>query len=205
MSAKIVVVIGFLIAFAAGLTVGLETRQTSVASAPLPVDATTKPTTRQSRGPGWIESELKLRPDQKQKMDKIWSEMARGGRAENDKRRQQLREDRDAAIVALVGPENKAKYDAIQQNYRDQQQNLDKEMRARFENAVKQTEAILDPDQLTRYRDMLARHRPPDGRDGRGGPHGPGGPGGGPGPERNNFEPRRGDDASATSRPAPKQ
>jgi hypothetical protein len=202
MSAKVVVVIGFLIAFAAGLTVGLESRQTSVAQPPLAAGPSTKPTTRQARGPGWIESELKLRPDQKQNMDKIWSEMARGGRAENDKRRQQLREERDAAIIALVGPENKAKYDAIQQNYRDQQQNLDKEMRARFENAVKQTEAILDPDQLTRYRDMLARHRPPDGRDGRGGPHGPGGPGGGPGPERN-FEPRRGDDASATSRPAP--
>ena len=205
MSAKIVVVIGFLIAFAAGLTVGLEMRQTSIAQPPLAAGPSTRPTTREARGQGWIVSELKLTPDQKQQMDKIWSEMARGGRAENDKRRQQLREERDAAIIALVGSENKSKYDAIQQKYRDKQQAIDKDMRARFEKAVEDTNNILTLEQQQQYKQMLARHRPPDGHDGHGSPRGSGGPGGGPGPgvERNNFEPRHGGDASATSRPAP--
>jgi Spy/CpxP family protein refolding chaperone len=83
--AKLMVVIGFLVAFAAGLTVGIELRQTSVAQPPLaggPMPTTTtRPTTRQSRGPGWID-ELKLTADQKQKMDQIWSSLARDGRAE---------------------------------------------------------------------------------------------------------------------------
>ena len=193
------------------LTVGLEARQPSVAQVPTtptvsPVDPTSKPTTRQSRGgPDWITAELKLDADQKQKMNQIWSSMARDSRAESDKRRQQLRDDRDAAIHALLGPDNKTKYDEIQQNYRDQQQTLDKEMRARFEKAVADTMAILTPEQQTKYKEILARHRPPDG--GRGGPRG--GPNGGPrpsgGPERDNpnFEHRRGNDASATSRPTP--
>ena len=210
MKVKAMVIIGFLVAFAAGLTVGLEARQTSVAQAPTapivaPVDATSKPTTRQSRGPDWIERELKLDADQKQKMNQIWSSMARDSRAESDKRRQQLRDDRDAAIHALLGPDNKTKYDEIQQTYRDQQQTLDKEMRARFEKAVADTMSILTPEQQTKYKEILARHRPPDGGRGgpRGGPNGGSRPSGGPERDNPNFEHRRGSDASATSRPTP--
>jgi hypothetical protein len=110
-------------------------------------------------------------------------------------------------VLALVGTDNKTKYDAIQQQYRDQQQTLEREMRGRFENAVRETEKILTPEQREKYKEMLARHRPPD-RDGRG-PRGGGGPQGGTGPggtpggalERNNSEHRRGD-GSATPPPA---
>jgi hypothetical protein len=77
---------------------------------------------------------------------------------------------------------------------------MEKEMRSRFEKAVEETNAILTPEQQVKYKEMLARHRPPD-RDGRGGPRGgPGGPGG---PDRSNVEHRRGSDAGATSRPTP--
>jgi Spy/CpxP family protein refolding chaperone len=206
--AKIMVVIGFLIAFAAGLAVGVEMRRPSVAQGPAPVEPpvrTTGPSTRGSRSPGgWFERELKLSPEQRKKMDAIWSEVAKGGREEMDKERDALRKQRDEAILALVGTDNKGKYDDIQKNYRDQQQAMERKMRGRFEKAVEDTKLILDPEQREKYEQLLARHRPPD-RDGRGrsGPGGPGsgGPRGSGGPE--NFEHRRGGDDGATSRPVP--
>jgi Spy/CpxP family protein refolding chaperone len=208
--AKIMVVIGFLIAFAAGLAVGVEMRRPSVAQAPTPLEpptrTTTGPSTRRSPG-GWIASELNLSPEQRKKMDAIWSEVAKGGREEMDKERDALRKQRDEAILALVGTDNKAKYDDIQKNYRDQQQAMERKMRGRFEKAVEETKAILDDEQREKYEKLLARHRPPSDRDGRGrgGPSGSGGPRGGPGgSERENFEQRRGSDDGATSRPVPK-
>ena len=206
--AKIMVVIGFLIAFAAGLAVGVEMRRPSLAQGPTPVEPptrTTGPSTRGSRSPGgWFASELKLSPDQRKKMDAIWSEVARGGREEMDKERDALRKQRDEAILALVGTDNKTKYDDIQKKYRDDQQAMERKMRGRFEKAVEETKAILDDEQREKYEKLLARYRPPSDRDGRGSRSGPGGPRGGPGgPERESYEHRRGGDDGATSRPKP--
>ena len=100
---------------------------------------------------------------------------------------------------ALLGPDNAPKYDDIQKNYRDQQSALDKDMRSRFEKAVADTMLILTPEQQAKYKEILARHRPPD-RDGRGGPRGPGHDRDKDKPE---IEHRRGNDASAASRPTP--
>ncbi len=207
--ARIMVVIGFLVAFAAGLAVGVEMRRPSVAQVPTtvePATRTTGPSSRGSRSPGgWFASELKLDPDQRKKMDAIWSDVARGGREEMDRERDAFRKQRDEAIVALVGSDNKTKYDDIQKKYRDDQQAMERKMRGRFEKAVEDTKLILDAEQRTKYESLLARHRPPD-RDGRGrgGPSGPGGSRGPGGTERENSEHRPGDgDGSATSRPQP--
>jgi Spy/CpxP family protein refolding chaperone len=213
--AKIMLVIGFLIAFAAGLTVGLGTRGPSIARGPEaggpgPTTRRTLTTTRISRSPGeWFASQLNLSPDQQQKMAKIWSEVARGSRQEMEKGRDDLRKQRDEAIVALIGPEKKPEYDQIRQNYRDEEEKLERKMRERFENAVKQTEAILNPEQQAKYKELLARHRPPGERSpgGPGGPRGDGfrsgpdgfrGPGPG-GPERHNLEHRSGDGGATPS------
>ena len=166
---KIMVVIGFLVAFAAGLTVGLEMRRPGVVevveAAPAVVPATTQsttgPTTRQGRS-GWIVSQLKLTREQQKEMDRIWSAVARGGRDEMEKRRHQLRKDRDEAILALVKPEDKPKYDAILQKYEEDQRAAQREMRQRFENAVEETNKLLTDEQRAKYKAMLNRHRPPD-------------------------------------------
>ena len=216
--AKIMVVIGFLVAFAAGLAVGFEMRRTSHAQAPTttePPVRTTGPSTRGSRSPGgWIASELKLDAEQRKKMDAIWSDVARGGREESDKERDALRKKRDEAILALVGADNKATYDDLQKQYRDDQQAMERKMRGRFEKAVEETKAILTPEQREKYEQLLARHRPPDrdgsrdgardGGRGRGASNGPGGPRGTVESDRDNVEHRHGESgASATSRPQP--
>ena len=200
--AKIMVVIGFLIAFAAGLAVGVEMRRPSAAQGPAAVEpptrTTTGPSTRRSPG-SWVASELKLSPEQRKKMDAIWSEVARGGREEMEKERDALRKQRDEAIIALVGPEKKEQYDQIFKDYDEQRKAAERKMRGRFEKAVEETQAILDDEQREKYEKLLARYRPPGDRDGRGrgGPRGPGGS------ERENLEHRRGGDDGATSRPVP--
>ena len=200
--AKIMVVVGFLIAFAAGLAVGVQMRRPIVAQGPMPVEpptrTTTGPSTRGSRSPGsWFAAELKLSPEQRKKMDAIWSEVARGGREEMEKERDALRKQRDEAIIALVGPDKKEQYDQIFKDYDEQRKAAERKMRGRFEKAVEETKAILDDEQREKYEKLLARHRPPTDRDGRGrgGPRGPGGP--------ENFEHRRGGDDGAASRPQP--
>lgn len=174
--AKIMVIVGFLVAFAAGLTVGLELRRPSVAQVPTvepTTRSTTGPTTRGSRSPGgWFASQLNLTPEQREQMDAIWSDLARSGRREMDRRRDELREQRDAAIVELLGPDNKPEYAAILERYEEQHRDLFREMRSRFERAVEQTNALLTPEQQAKYKELLARHRPPE----RGGPGGPGKP-----------------------------
>src|ERR1044072_4686564 len=100
---KFVVILGFLIAFAAGLVVGIESRQSNAAA----------PTTRPSRA-GWLAGELNLTTQQQEQLSKIWSETARRGRSpEQEDRRHQLRKERDESIAALVAPQDKTRFEQI--------------------------------------------------------------------------------------------
>ena len=162
MMLKLVVTLGFLVAFAAGLVVGIEKSvRPQVVTSPA-----TKPAER--RGPS-MAAELKLTPEQQEQMKKIWQDVARQGRnqpQQQGEHRQQIRQERDKAIAALVKPEDKEKYDQIQKKYRDELEAMDREMREAFEKAVKHTDEILTPEQRTKYHEILSRHQP-----------GPGGPG----------------------------
>ena len=156
---RLIVIIGFLVAFAAGFVVGngfLASRQINGAGS----------TTRPSRE-GWLDRELNLDAKQKQQMREIWSEAARGGGREHEEKRRQLRKERDEAIAALVGTDNKARYDEIQQTYSDQMAAQDKEMRDRFRKLQERTKEILTPEQRTKYEELMRRHdRDHDGRRG---------------------------------------
>jgi len=179
--ARIVVAIGFLIAFAAGLVVGLEMRQTAVAS---------PPTTRPHGPDGFLARELNLSAKQQEQLHQIWSETVHRGGREQDDRRRQLREERDNAIAALVHPEDKGKYDEIVAKYTEQRTAMDNQMRASFQAAVEKTKEILTPEQRAKYEKILAQRQLDRGPD-RGGR------------ERDNSKDpnRRGDD-HATSRSA---
>jgi Spy/CpxP family protein refolding chaperone len=181
---KIIIIVGFLVAFGAGLVVGVGTHRVA------PADPKSKPE-GPGGGPGWLTRELKLSPDQQDKMKQIWQDVAHRGGREQDDRRAQLRKERDEAIAALIRPEDLAAYDQVLKNYSDQLAQLDKEWRDAFDTAVTNTEKILTPEQLTKYQEIRKQRqpweRPPRGGGG-GGPGGPGGPHGGPrggGGERN--------------------
>src|SRR4051794_26260922 len=106
---KLVVIIGFVVSFAAGLIVGVASRQASMAAPP-----TTRPTRM-----GWLASELTLSPEQQQQLTKIWSETADRGRREHEDARHQFRRERDEAIAGLLHPEDMGAYDQIQKQYMD--------------------------------------------------------------------------------------
>src|SRR5207248_6231379 len=114
---KIVVMLGFAMAFAAGLAVGLEMRQTAVAAAP---------TTRPGRGHGWLVTELGLTPQQQEQMRTIWDAVPRGGHDQDDRRKEYKRQ-RDEALTALVRPEDRARYDRILKTFSEQMDALDKQ------------------------------------------------------------------------------
>lgn len=143
---KVVVVLGFLVAFAAGLAVGLRPRPAAPA-----------PTTRPSRHGGWLAAELKLTPEQQEQMEKIWSETAFRGRHEREGRRRELMRQRDEAIVNLIRPEDKANYEDALKTFSEQMEALDSESRLAFQSAVEQTREILSPDQRTRYDELRQR------------------------------------------------
>ena len=217
---KVVVIFGFLLAFVAGLIVGVN-RPQQVVSNPGANGGGPGSTTRPhggGRGPGELDALLNLRPDQKDAMRKIWAETADRGRKEIEKRREDLRRARDAKIEALYSSEQKASIEQIRDEYDRQRESLDREMRANFQKAVEATKAILDADQRAKYEQWLDRREWGRGPRGGGsgdrgdrGDRGPGGdrgdrgpgPGGGPPPPPNREQSTtRTSDAGATSRPS---
>ena len=149
--AKVILVIGFLITFGAGLVVGWQSRGHEVLAAPA---ATTRPT---GRGAGFLEAELGLNDQQREQMKKIWSETAhRGGREQEDKRRA-FRKERDEAIAALIRPEDKDKFDQIIKAYADRNAAMEQAWRSNYQNAVAETKKILTDDQRKRYEEILKK------------------------------------------------
>lgn len=151
--AKWIVIICFLVAFAAGLTVGSQNRQP-------PGEARKTP----DRCKGWLATELNLTPAQQDQLHRIWSETATVGGRDREERRRQLWQERDEAIAALIRPEDKARYEETISHYRDRMYALDNEWRSAFDSAVAQTKEILTPEQREKYDNILQRHRSERGR-----------------------------------------
>jgi Spy/CpxP family protein refolding chaperone len=157
---RVVVILGFLVAFSAGLVVGLNVRRE-----PVTVAGTTTKAVDRRVGPGgpggFLATHLNLSPEQRQAMDKIWSEFGGRMRWEQDKKRHQCRDERDEAIAALVRPADYDKYDQILKNYTDRLADLDKQAKASFEKAVEDTKKILNPEQREKYERFLKQHEGP--------------------------------------------
>src|SRR5688572_21236166 len=169
-------------AFVAGLIVGVNRPQQVInnpsANGGGGPGSTTRP--HGNRGPGELDALLALRPDQKEAMRKIWAETADKGRKEIENRRNDLRRQRDEKIEALFSPEQKSSIKQIREQYDQQRESLDREMRANFQKAVEATKPILDADQRAKYEQWLERREwGRGGSRGGGGDRGPGGDRGG--------------------------
>jgi Spy/CpxP family protein refolding chaperone len=190
MGTKLLILAGFLVAFAAGLVVGVQNRQIAALNGPgsagSPAVPTTGPATRPNHHRGGMLTEaLGLSPDQQNQLNAIWSEIASQGRERDDARRQ-ARKERDDAIVALIRSEDQPKYQQILETFTQRQQAIDEQWRSAYQSAVERTKALLTPDQRTKYEELLKRNQWDRGDRGgprggeRGGEHGGMGPGGGP-------------------------
>ncbi|MFI5337566.1 MAG: Spy/CpxP family protein refolding chaperone [Opitutales bacterium] len=151
---KLVVIAGFVIAFAAGLAVGLFRRE-SQASPAAPTAAQTRPS-RPDRS--WLVNELNLTAQQEEQMRQIWSATAQWSGRQTEERRRQYRKERDEAILALIPPGERPRYDGIQQACAEQTAALDREWRNSFQAAVEKTKLMLTPEQREKYEAFLKRH-----------------------------------------------
>jgi hypothetical protein len=154
---KFVVILGFILSFAAGLVIG--SRRPVIAEAPAnPTAATTAPAKpNERRSPGsWLSSELGLSAEQRKALDGIWSAVAKAN--DQDERRRNFRRERDEAISHLVPPERLGAYDEIIDTYTDRIEALERKSREAYESAVEQTKQILTSEQRTRYEELLKRH-----------------------------------------------
>jgi Spy/CpxP family protein refolding chaperone len=147
---KVMLVIGFLIAFGAGLTVGWQFRGHEALAQPA---AATRPTGRA----GFLEVELGLNEQQREQMKRIWSETAHRGGREQDEKRRAFRKERDDAIAALIRPEDRERYDQVVKAYADRNAALEQAWRSNYQNSVAETKKILNPEQRKKYEEILKK------------------------------------------------
>jgi Spy/CpxP family protein refolding chaperone len=150
---KVVLIVGFIVAFSAGLVCGLAVRGHEVQASPA---ATSRPSTPGGPG-GLLATELGLSPEQREQMNRIWRENARTLRHQQDQRRGQARKERDDAITALIRPEDREKYDGVLRTHTERMADLDRELRASWQTGVEETRKILTPEQRKKYEDFLKR------------------------------------------------
>jgi Spy/CpxP family protein refolding chaperone len=144
---RVVLVVCFLIAFAAGLAVGFQSRRPG----PPPGD-------RRDRHSGWLAGELNLTAQQQEQLRAIWSETAMRGGREREDGHKECSKDRDAEIARLIRPEDRPQYEEIMRKHADRKAALDREWRAAFDAAVEKTRQILTPEQRIKYETLLKRH-----------------------------------------------
>jgi Spy/CpxP family protein refolding chaperone len=194
MATKLIVITGFLVAFAAGMMVGVRQRIEPAKSTVVTTIPTTGPTTYPGGRRGgnrptpssMIVRELALTPQQTQKMNEIFRKAANVGH-DLDDQRHMLQQKRNDDIRNLAMQEQNDKYVKILKDYNDASEKITEEWQNVYTSAIKETKQILSDDQQKRYEEMLTRNhwdgRSPDwpwpwgpnqGRGGRGGPPGAG-------------------------------
>ena len=136
---RIILVICFLAAFGAGVVTGEVLARV--------------------RRPGprkpWIEEELNLTGEQREKMREIWSEVMGKLREFRRDRHQALQEERDEAIQNLLSVQQKTEYAEILKIYARESAALDEAAGKAFEEATRRTKELLTEQQLKAYDRML--------------------------------------------------
>lgn len=148
---KLIVMIGFVVAFAAGWMAGANWSPTLPAQS-----AEERKEGRSGRG-SWLAEKLSLSAEQQKQLDEIWSEISRKGGREEMSKRYELRRERDAAIAALIRLEDMGAYDQVLKQYHEKTESLEGEWRATYQRAVERTKEILTPEQRAKYEEMLSR------------------------------------------------
>src|SRR5215469_5218046 len=112
---KFLLVLAFLVVLAAGAVVGMAVdRQLRNA----PVSPTEVPRPHPDPRASWKQFDQSLTSEQRDKMKTIWSEVDKARRDRFTVRRE-LAQKRDQDVLGLLSPEQRTKFDAIQQQYKD--------------------------------------------------------------------------------------
>ena len=142
---KAVLLGAFLLAFAAGTSLGLFVAK--------PV-----PTTHRSM----LAAELNLTAEQSDKMQQTWADVMGTLGKQHGERRTAAAQERDQALTALLAelPEaQRARYEAIQQRYSQTVEELSQERKKAFDEAVERIKQMLTPEQGQKYVEWLKKQR----------------------------------------------
>ena len=139
---RVMLILAFLAVFAAGATATILARRVP-------------PDDRRS----FMAQRLNLTESQSQQMHDIWERTRTQGRGRFANRRAELREERDEAIRQALNPEHFAKYQKIQEQYRQRISEMHEARREIFESARQETRAILSDRQWTQWEEMTKRRR----------------------------------------------
>ena len=104
-------------------------------------------------GHGWFTDALDLSVDQRRQMDAIWSDV-RGQIGKTWDQRHDLDRKRDAAVRALLTPQQAAAYDKVWADYRVGRTALDKERDQLVRDANERSKALLTDAQKARWEAM---------------------------------------------------
>ena len=101
--------------------------------------------------------ELDLTPDQRRKIQQIWSEVAENHTPVPMSEIAKADAERWQAIDELLTPQQRTQYARIQQRLEDRMEGLDQGNRSRVAAADEQTRQLLTPAQREKYERLLAR------------------------------------------------
>ena len=138
---KIILVVCFLVTFAAGGVVGWSVLRPD----------------HPPRGPSWLTAELDLTDQQREQMHNIWSEVMGATMRQHGDQSKALRQERDQAVIALLTDEQKTRYDAIYKEYLRKEAELSDQRKQAFDEAVKRTMQILTPEQAAKYEELMKK------------------------------------------------
>ena len=138
--ARVIVVICFVLTFIAGVAAGLI------------VGRFGKTTQRGS----WLTRELKLTPEQREKMRQIWSQSMTSFPKQREQRNALVKE-REERIHALLNKDQRVKYDEVMRDYANKSAALADERKKQFEAAQEQTKQILTEEQQRKYEELMKR------------------------------------------------
>ena len=103
-----------------------------------------------------LEQVLKLKPDQQQKMQKIWE----GVRDDADScyvKAQQLQKEQWEKMADILTAEQKVKFNALQSEYQKRFDELKAKRETEFTKAVRDTDAILSDDQRKQFHELIEK------------------------------------------------
>ena len=135
---KLVMLLCFIAALAAGVAAGMAF-------------------SRFSRRPHPRPDPLNLTPPQREQMRQIWSSVESTSRTQHRERMDALRKEREDAVRALLTDEQKAQYGAVLQAHDQKMADLTAERKKAIEDAVERTRKILTEQQCSKYDEMLKK------------------------------------------------
>jgi Spy/CpxP family protein refolding chaperone len=145
---KLIILISFIVAFAAGISVGLVIGRGG----------------RPPRNRSPLGRELDLTPAQRDQMQKIWTETIEPmGRLQHEQM-QKLQKEQEEAIQNLLSPEQREQFKKINEAHALSMKKLEQERKALFDEAMEKTKKILSKEQQKKYEELLRSGGPRRGR-----------------------------------------